>query len=131
MNGDMGAALYAARRGSHDGRSQRSLELTATALKGRANPLIDLVGGEVREVVGRLEMDVRAQGLPAGGARIGAEEGERGRADDAGEVGGAGVVADQGVGVAEVREELDVVPGPDDLGDGGEVGEVFLGEPLP
>src|SRR5687767_4847788 len=109
MNGDMGAALYAARRGSHDGRSQRSLELTATALKGRANPLIDLVGGEVREVVGRLEMDVRAQRLPARGVGVRAKQGERRRPDDARQVRRAGVVADERVRDPQVREKLNVI----------------------
>src|SRR5258706_8734597 len=77
-----------------------------------------------------LNVAVRAYGSPAIGVGGGTEEGEGGGADDAGEVTGAGIVADQRVGGAEVIEQLDVSFGFDNFGDGGEMIQVFLGQLL-
>src|SRR5258706_12123094 len=81
--------------------------------------------------VGRLpEVDVRANGSPTVRVGGGTEKGEGGGADDAGEVTGAGVVAEQRVGGAEMIEQLDVSFRFDNFGDGGEMIQVFLGQLL-
>jgi len=88
--------------------------------------LVDLFDAKVVQLGSLENVDVGAEGLPAGGVGRGAEKGESGGPDDSGEVTGACVVANQCVGGAEGFKELNVVGGLDDLGDGREVVEVFL-----